>query len=157
MHVEDDDDDDNNDDDFVDETTINGEDFVDRDEYQQRIEREDFERDIDDDEIFDHSETDADNVISVQNIMNTIPTYAPPALSFSANTWANMVDPSNIEIPFVSTWKEGMNPSKGLTFDNKVEVKRALTIYALKENKHFVISRSMKVKLCAKCVDESCK
>ena len=33
-HVEDDDDDDNNDDDFVDETTINGEDFVDRDEYQ---------------------------------------------------------------------------------------------------------------------------
>ena len=33
-HVEDDDDDDNDDDDFVDETTINGEDFVDRDEYQ---------------------------------------------------------------------------------------------------------------------------
>ena len=69
--------------------------------------------------------------------MNTIPTYAPPALSFSANTWANMVDPSNIEIPFVSTWKEGMDFSKGLTFANKVEVKRTLTIYAIKENKHF--------------------
>ena len=69
--------------------------------------------------------------------MNTIPTYAPPALSFSTNTWANMVDPSNIEIPFVSTWKEGMDFSKGLTFANKVEVKRTLTIYAIKENKHF--------------------
>ena len=48
-----------------------------------------------------------------------------------------MVDPSNIEIPFVSTWKEGMDFSKGLTFANKVEVKRTLTIYAIKENKHF--------------------
>ena len=37
-HVEDDDDDD--------ETAINGEDFVDRDEYEERIERGDFERDI---------------------------------------------------------------------------------------------------------------
>ena len=37
-HVEDDDDDD--------ETTINGENFVDRDEYEERIERGDFERDI---------------------------------------------------------------------------------------------------------------
>ena len=68
-----------------------------------------------------------------------------------------MIDLSNIEIPFVSTGKEGINLSKWMTFSNKVEVKHALTIYALKENKHFVISRSMKVKLCAKCVDESCK
>ena len=109
-HVEDDDvygdddDDDDDDDDYVDETTaINGEDFVDRDEYEERIERGDFEKDIDDDETLDYSEPDADNVISVQNITNTIPTYAPPTLSFSANTWENMVDPSNIEIPFVST------------------------------------------------------
>ncbi|KAK9996618.1 hypothetical protein SO802_021304 [Lithocarpus litseifolius] len=57
----------------------------------------------------------------------------------------------------MSTWKEGMNFSKGLTFATKVKVKHALTIYALKENKHFVISRSTKVKLCAKCVDESRK
>ena len=67
-----------------------------------------------------------------------------------------MVDPSNIEIPFVSTWKEVMNFSKGLTFANKVEVKCTFTIYALKEDKHFVINRSTMVKLCAKCVDESC-
>ena len=89
--------------------------------------------------------------------MERILAYTPPALSCSSNTWANMVDPSNIEIPFVSTWKEGMNFSKGLAFANKVEVKCALTIYALKENKNFVISRSTKVKLCAKCVNESCK
>ena len=68
-----------------------------------------------------------------------------------------MVDPSNIEILFVSTWRDGMNLCKGLTFANKVEVKRALTICALKKNKHFRIGRSMKVKLCPKCMDESCK
>ena len=105
----------------------------------------------------DGSEPDANNVISVQNIMNTIPAYTPPALSFSANTWENMVDPSNIEIPFVSTWREGMNLCKGLTFSNKVEVKRALTICVFKESKHFMINRLTKVKLCAKCMDESCK
>ena len=113
-HVEDDDchddDDDDDDDDYVDETAINGKDFVNRDEYEERIERghfEDFERDIernsDDDETFDRSEPEANNFISVQNIMDTIPAYAPHTLSFFANTWKNMVDPSNIEISFVST------------------------------------------------------
>ena len=58
---------------------------------------------MDDDETLDNSEPDADNVISVPNITDTIPAYTPPALSFSTNTWTNMVDPSNIEIPFVST------------------------------------------------------
>ena len=105
----------------------------------------------------DDSEPNADNVISVQNIMDTIPTYAPPALSFSANTWENMIDPSHIEITFVSTWREGMNLCKGLTFANKVEVQRVLTICAIKENKHFIISRLTKKKFSAKCVDESCK
>ena len=50
-----------------------------------------------------------------------------------------------------------MNLCKGLTFASKVEVKRTLTICALKENKHFMISRLMTKKLCAKCVDKSCK
>ena len=173
VHADDDDDDDENededenedddeDDDYVDKTTaINGEDFVDRDEFEERIERKDFgdfgdfERDIDDDETLDNGQPDADNVISVQNITDTIPAYAPPALSFSANTWSNMVDPSHMEIPFVSTWRKGMNLYKWLTFANKVEVQRVLTLRALKENKHFMISRSTKKKLCAKCVDES--
>ena len=66
MHVKDDDDNNNdNDDDYIDETAINGENFVDRDKYEERIERGDSERDIDDNEIFDRSKIDADNVISV--------------------------------------------------------------------------------------------
>ena len=97
-HVEDDDGDDddhvnettainNDDDDYVDENiAIDGEDFVDRDEFEDRIERGDFERDIDDDETLDDIKPNANNVISVQNITYTIPAYAPPALSFSANT-----------------------------------------------------------------------
>nr|XP_023897356.1 uncharacterized protein LOC112009253 [Quercus suber] len=130
------------------------------DEIEDRIERGDFrnfERDIDDDETLDDNEPDADNVLSVQNITDTIPTYAPPALSFSANTWENMADPSHIETPFVSTWREGMNLCKGLTFANKREAQRVLTVCALKENKHFLISRLTITKLCAKCVDESCR
>ncbi|KAL0016840.1 hypothetical protein SO802_003909 [Lithocarpus litseifolius] len=127
---DDDDDDDNDDDDYVNEpTAINGEDLVDRDDFEERIDRGDFgdfERDIDDDDTLDGSQPNADNVISVLNMENTIPAYAPPALSFSANTWENMVDPSHVEIPFVSTWREGMNLWKGLTFANKVEVQRAL-------------------------------
>ena len=109
--------DDDDDDDYVDENiAINGEDFANRDEYEDRIDRRDFndfERDIDDDETLDGSEPDANNVISVQNITNTIPAYALPALSFFANSWENMVDPSHIEMPFVSTWREGMNLCKG--------------------------------------------
>ena len=45
-----------------------------------------------------------------------------------------MVDPSHIETPFVSTWREGMNLCKGLTFANKVEVRRVLTICALRKH-----------------------
>ena len=42
-HHDDDDDDDNDDDDYVDETTAtNGEDFVDRNEFEERIEQGDF-------------------------------------------------------------------------------------------------------------------
>ena len=112
---------------------INSEDFFDRDGFEERIERGDFgnfERDIDDDETLDGSELNADNVISVQNITDTIPAYAPPALSFSTNTWENIIDPSNIQIPFMSTWRKMMNLCKELTFANKVEVKRALIIFS---------------------------
>ncbi|KAL0015295.1 hypothetical protein SO802_002364 [Lithocarpus litseifolius] len=87
------DDDDDDDDDYVDETTaINSEDFPDRDDFEERIDRGDFgdferdfgdfERDINDDETLDGSGPNADNVISVLNMENTIPSYAPPALSF---------------------------------------------------------------------------
>ena len=96
-HLEDDDED------YVNDIAINGEDLVDRDEFEERIDRGDFEIDVDDyeitanvqaDDIFDCDENDANNVIGVQNVTNTIPTYTPPALLFYANTWENMVDPS---------------------------------------------------------------
>ncbi|XP_065627551.1 uncharacterized protein LOC136066726 [Quercus suber] len=70
-----------------------------------------------------------------------ITAYTPPAKSFYANTWKNMVDPSRLQIPFVSTWEDGMHFSKGLTFANKEAVKRALIIYAAKDNRNFIIQR----------------
>ena len=83
--------------------------------------------------------------------------YRPPADSFYANTWEDMVDPSRLQIPFVSTWEDGMHFCKGLTFVNKEAVKHALIIYAAKDNRNFKIRRSTKTKLCAACVDDNCK
>ena len=68
--------------------------------------------------------------------------YKPPADSFYANTWEDMVDPSRLQIPFVSTWEDGMHFCKGLTFANKEAVKHALIIYAAKDNRNFKIRRS---------------
>ena len=50
-----------------------------------------------------------------------------------------------------------MHFSKGVTFANKEAVKRALIIYAAKDNKNFTIWRSTKTKLCAACIDTNCK
>ena len=83
--------------------------------------------------------------------------YTPPAKSFYTNTWENMVDPSRLQIPFVSTWEDGMHFSKGLTFANKDVVKRALIIYATKDNRNFIIRKSTKTKLCIACIDANCK
>ena len=55
-----------------------------------------------------------------------------------------MVNPSRLQISFVSTWKDGMHFSKGLTFANKEVVKHALIIYTTKNNRNFTIRRSTK-------------
>ena len=73
-------------------------------------------------------EGDVDDDIDVQHDTNTTTGYRPPSDSFYTNTWENMVDPSCLQIPFVSTWEDGMNFCKGLTFANKEAVKHALTI-----------------------------
>ena len=83
--------------------------------------------------------------------------YTPPTKSFYTNTWENIDDPSRLQIPFVSTWEDGMHFSKGLTFANKEAVKRALIIYAAKDNRNFIIRRSTKTKFCAACIDTNCK
>ena len=90
----------------------NGENLDDMDEYEERIKKGDFERDVDDHELVPnfkeenmeyHDEGDADNDISIQHNTNTTIANTPFAESFYANTWENMVDPSRLQIPFVST------------------------------------------------------
>ena len=97
------------------------------DEYEERIEQGDIDKDVDDHELVPnfeeenmeyHDEGDADDDIVVQHDTNTTTAYTPPVESFYLNTWENMVDPSRLQIPFVSTWEDGMHFSKGLTFAN---------------------------------------
>ena len=80
----------------------NGENLDDMDEYEERIERGDFHRDVDDHELVPnfeeenmeyHDEGDAEDNIGVQHDTNTTTAYTAPAESFYANTWENMVDP----------------------------------------------------------------
>ena len=136
------------------------------DEYEERIEQGDFENDVDDHEVVPnfeeenmeyHDEGDADDDIGIQHDTNMTTGYRPPVDSFYANTWEDMVNHSRLEIPFVSTWEDGMHFCKGLTFANKEAVKRALIIYAAKDNRNFKIRRSTKTKLCAACIDNNCK
>ena len=104
-----------------------------------------------------HEKGDADDDIDVQHDTNMTTTYTPLVESFYTNIWENMVDPSRLQISFVSTWEDGMHFSKGVTFANKEAVKRALIIYAAKDNRNFTIQRSTKTKLCAACIDTNCK
>ena len=83
-----------------------GEDLDNKDEYEERIERGDFDRGVDDHEITliphvndmaEYDEDDADATIRVQHVTNAAPVYEPPASSFYANTWENMVDPEVVQ------------------------------------------------------------
>ena len=60
-----------------------------------------------------HDEGDANDDIGVQHDTNTTSGYRTPSDSFYTNTWENMVDPSRLQIPFVSTWKMGCIFVKG--------------------------------------------
>ena len=68
----------------------NSENLDDMDEYEERIERGDFDRDVDDHELVPnfeeenmeyHDESDADNEIGIQHDTNTTTAYTPPAES----------------------------------------------------------------------------
>ncbi|KAK9997657.1 hypothetical protein SO802_022343 [Lithocarpus litseifolius] len=144
----------------------NGENLDDMDEYEERIERGDFDKDVDDHELVPnfeeenmeyHAEGDANDDIGIQHDTNMTIAYTPPTESFYANTWENMVNPSHLQIPFVSTWEDGLHFSKGVTFANKEAVKCTLIIYVAKDNRNFTIRRSTKTKLCAACIDTNCK
>ena len=115
--------DEDEDEDYVDHAAINVEDLDDRDEYEERIERDDFDRGVDDHEITPNphvddmaecNEDDADATIRVQHVTNTPPIYEPPASSFYANTWEDMVDPEVVQQAFASSWKEDMCYEQGM-------------------------------------------
>ena len=115
-----------------------------RDEYEERIGRDDFHEYVDyyenvdnvrhdvvdnhDNDVIEFQDDIGDG-IGVQHVATTIPTYEAHGPSFHANTWENIVDPSNVEIPFSSNWVRRMNFSKGLIFLNKNAVRRALIVY----------------------------
>ena len=70
------------------------------DEYEERIERGDFENDVGDHEVVPnfeeenmeyHDEGDANDDIGVQHDTNMTTGYRPPTNSFYANTWEDMI------------------------------------------------------------------
>ncbi|XP_075636912.1 uncharacterized protein LOC142609186 [Castanea sativa] len=137
-----------------------------RDEYEEMIGRDDFHENtinyenvdnVCDDVVDDHD----DDAIEFQDDIGdgdhaTVPTYEAHGLSFHANTWDNVIDPSSVEIPFSSSWGRGMNFSKGLIFPNKEAVKQALIVYSLDNNKNYITEWSNQKRLCVKCANESC-
>ena len=136
------------------------------DDYEERIERGDFDKDMDDHELVPnfkeenmeyHDEGGANDNAGVQHDTNTTTAYTPHVESFYANTQENMVDLSHLQIPFVSTWEDRMHFSKQLTFANKKAVKHALIIYAAKDNRNFIIWRLTKTKLYATYIDTNYK
>ncbi|KAK9989606.1 hypothetical protein SO802_029845 [Lithocarpus litseifolius] len=108
-----------------------------------------------DDEVMDDQDNIGDG-IGVQHNTTIVPTYEAHGPSFLANTWDNIVDPSNVEIPFSSSWVRGMNFSKGLIFPNKEAVKQAIIVYSMDNNKNYIIEWSNQQRLCVKCANESC-
>ena len=75
------------------------------DEYKERIERGDFDRNVDDHELVPnfaeenmeyHDEGDADDDIGVQHDTNMTTAYTPPAETFYANTWENITSSNTI-------------------------------------------------------------
>ena len=91
----------------------------------------------------------------MQHVANKVPTYKAHGLSFHANTWDNIVDPSNVVIPFSSSWVRRMNFSKGLIFPNKEAVRQTLIVYSMDNNKSYITKWSNQQRLCVKCVNES--
>ena len=112
-----------------------------RDEYEEMIGRDDFHENIINYEnvdnvchdVVDDYDDDAiefqDNIGDGIGVQPAVPTYEAHGPSLHVNTWDNIVDPSNIEIPFSSNWVRRMNFSKGLIFLNKNAVRQALIVY----------------------------
>jgi hypothetical protein len=69
-----------------------------------------------------------------------------PSPAFIANTWDNIIVPSNDEVQCVSVWKMGMELSKGMLFNNKDELQFAVRAYSIDKNQSYKVSESSMVK-----------
>ena len=95
-----------------------------RDEYEEMIGRDDFHKNIINYENVDNVHDDVvdehdDDAIEFHDdgVQPVVPTYEAHGPSFHANTWDNIVDPSNVEIPFSLSWMWGMNFKQSGTVD----------------------------------------
>ena len=125
-----------------------------RDEYEEMIGRDDFHENtinyenVDNvcHDVVDDYDDDAiefqDNIGDGIGVQPAVPTYEAHGPSFHVNIWDNIVDPSNVKIPFSSSWVRGMNFSKGLIFPNKEAVRQALIVYSMDNNKNYITERS---------------
>ena len=68
-----------------------------------------------------------------------------PSPGFIANTWDNIIVPSNDEVQCVSVWKRGMELSKGMLFNNKDDLQFAVRAYSIDKNQSYKVSESSMV------------
>ena len=69
--------------------------------------------------------------------------YQPSSLSFSQNTWDNMIDPTPpFEKPIQSTWDPTQEFYVGLLFTDKDELLAVVKQYHIKRNQKFNIKES---------------
>ena len=128
-----------------------------RDEYEEMIERDDFHKYIDhyenannvhNDVVDDHDDDamefhdDIGDHIGVQHVTDIVLSYEAHGPSFHAKTWDNIMVPSNVEIPFSSSWVQVMNFSKRLIFPNKEAMRQALIVYSMDNDKTYIIEWS---------------
>ena len=110
--------------------------------------------DDDDDDDNDDNNALGDDHGEEEHAMPSYPIMEAPSPAFIANTWDNIIVPSNDEVQCVSVWKRGMELSKGMLFNNKDELQFAVRAYSIDKNQSYKVSESSMVKwatYCSKC------
>uniref|UniRef100_A0A2N9EWY4 SWIM-type domain-containing protein n=1 Tax=Fagus sylvatica TaxID=28930 RepID=A0A2N9EWY4_FAGSY len=108
----------------------------------------------DDDDDDDDNNALGDDQGEEEHAMPSYPIMEAPSPAFIANTWDNIIVPSNDEVQCVSVWKRGMELSKGMLFNNKDELQFAVRAYSIDKNQSYKVSESSMVKwatYCSKC------
>uniref|UniRef100_A0A2N9EMB2 SWIM-type domain-containing protein n=1 Tax=Fagus sylvatica TaxID=28930 RepID=A0A2N9EMB2_FAGSY len=108
----------------------------------------------DDDDDDDDNNALGDDHGEEEHAMPSYRIMEAPSPAFIANTWDNIIVPSNDEVQCVSVWKRGMELSKGMLFNNKDELQFAIRAYSIDKNQSYKLSESSMVKwatYCSKC------